>query len=41
MKNIIREKRKLAFGYKRITPKIVRDFSNLIENEVQLLKNKK
>lgn len=41
MKNIIREKRKLVFGYKRITPKIIRDFSNLIENEVSLLNNKK
>jgi hypothetical protein len=37
MKNIIREKRRLVFGYKRITPKIIRKFSEIIENEISQL----
>ena len=37
MKNKIREKRRLTFGYKRITPNTIRLFSNIIENEIQEL----
>lgn len=37
MNTIIREKRKLTFKFKRITPKIIREFSNIIENEVNFL----
>lgn len=39
MKDLIREKRRLSFSYKRITPEIIRSFSNLIEEEVSILKN--
>lgn len=41
MKDVIREKRKLFFTGKRITPQIVRDISELIELEVNKLKPKK
>ena len=39
MKDLIREKRRLPFSYKRITPEIIRSFSNLIEEEVSILKD--
>lgn len=39
MRNIIREKRRLTFGYKRITPKTIRKFSDIIENEISQLRN--
>jgi hypothetical protein len=39
MRNIIREKRRLAFGYKRITPITIRSFSEIIENEINELQN--
>ncbi|WP_284653539.1 hypothetical protein [Flavobacterium terrisoli] len=39
MKNVIREKRRLTFGYKRITPLTIRAFSNIIESEIQDLKS--
>lgn len=32
--NIIREKRRLSFNFKRITPKIVRSLSSVLEQEV-------
>ncbi|TRX31649.1 hypothetical protein FNW52_18550 [Flavobacterium sp. ZT3R18] len=35
--NIIREKRRLVFNFKRITPKIIRDLSNIIEQEIKSL----
>lgn len=33
--NIIREKRRLTFNFKRITPKIVRNLSSILEQEVK------
>lgn len=39
MRNIIREKRRLTFGYKRITPVTIRSFSEIIENEIKELQN--
>lgn len=41
MRSVIREKRKLTFGYRRITPNIVRAFSDIIENEITELKTEK
>lgn len=37
MNAIIREKRRLAFSFKRITPKTIRAFSKIIEKEIQIL----
>ena len=39
MRNKIREKRRLAFSYKRITPLTIRSFSEIIENEIKELQN--
>ena len=39
--NIIREKRRLAFNFKRITPKIVRSLSSVLEQEVKDVSSKK
>jgi hypothetical protein len=41
MKSVIREKRRLTFGYRRITPNIIRAFSDIIENEITELKTEK
>jgi hypothetical protein len=41
MKSVIREKRRLTFGYRRITPNIIRAFSDIIENEITELKSEK
>lgn len=41
MKSVIREKRRLTFGYRRISPNIIRTFSNIIEDEITELKKEK
>lgn len=40
MKNLIREKRRVTFEKKRITPKTIRAFSNIIEKEINDLTEK-